>query len=228
VDYVFQFDFIWQSRDELLRGALLTLQLSAETMLFGLLLGVAGAWAKTSRVRLLRGIVQFYVELIRNTPFLVQLLLIYLGLPRLGLRFSPNGAALLAMVVNLGAYATEIVRAGIEAVPHGQIEAGRALGLRPWPIFRHIVIMPALQIVFPALASQFILVVLGSSVISTISAEELTAIANNLQSQSFRPFEIYFVVGGIYIGMALGFQAIFFLLQHALFPSAPAPEDVPI
>ena len=158
----------------------------------------------------------------------MQLLLIYLGLPRIGLRFSPNGAALLAMVVNLGAYATEIVRAGIEAVPRGQIEAGRALGLRPWPIFRCIVIMPALQTVFPALTSQFILVVLGSSVISTISAEELTAIANNLQSQSFRPFEIYFTVGGIYIGMALGFQAIFSVLQRALFPSAPAAEDLPI
>ena len=228
MDYVFQFDFIWQSRGELLRGALLTLRLSAETMLFGLLLGVLGAWAKTSRRRFLRGIVQAYVELIRNTPFLVQLLLIYLGLPRLGLRFSPDGAALLAMVVNLGAYATEIVRAGIEAVPRGQIEAGRALGLQPWLIFRHIVIIPALQTVFPALSSQFILVVLGSSVISTISAEELTAIANNLQSQSFRPFEIYFVVGGIYIAMALGFQAIFAVVQRALFPSAPAPEEVPI
>jgi polar amino acid transport system permease protein len=228
VDYVFQWDFIWQSRGELLRGALLTLRLSAETMFFGLLLGVLGAWAKTSPIRVLRLVVQFYVELIRNTPFLVQLLLIYLGLPRIGLRFSPDGAALLAMVVNLGAYATEIVRAGIEAVPRGQVEAGRALGLRPWPIFRCIVIMPALQTVFPALASQFILVVLGSSVISTISAEELTAIANNLQSQSFRPFEIYFVVGGIYVGMALGFQAIFSVVQRVLFPSAPAAEDVPI
>jgi polar amino acid transport system permease protein len=228
VDYVFQWDFIWQSRGELLRGALLTLRLSAETMFFGLLLGVLGAWAKTSPIRVLRLVVQFYVELIRNTPFLVQLLLIYLGLPRIGLRFSPDGAALLAMVVNLGAYATEIVRAGIEAVPRGQVEAGRALGLRPWPIFRCIVIMPALQTVFPALASQFILVVLGSSVISTISAEELTAIANNLQSQSFRPFEIYFVVGGIYVGMALGFQAIFSVVQRVLVPSAPAAEDVPI
>ncbi len=222
MDYVFHFDVIWQSRDELLHGTLLTLRLSAETMLLGLLLGVVGAWAKTSSHRLLRGIVQGYVELIRNTPFLVQLLLIYLGLPRLGVRFSPDNAALLAMVVNLGAYATEIVRAGIEAVPHGQIEAGRALGLRPLRIFRHVVLMPALQTVFPALSSQFILVVLGSSVISTISAEELTAVANNLQSQSFRPFEIYFAVGGIYIALALGFEAIFTLIQRALFPTASA------
>ncbi len=228
MNYVFHFDFIWQSRDELLRGALLTLQLSAETMLFGLLLGIFGAWAKTSRHKAMRGIVQVYIEAIRNTPFLVQLFLIYLGLPRLGLRFTPDGAALLAMVVNLGAYATEIVRAGIEAVPRGQIEAGRALGLRPWPIFRCIIIVPALQTVFPALASQFILLVLGSSVISTISAEELTAVANNLQSQSFRPFEVYFVVGGIYLAMSLGFQAIFAGIERVAFPAAPAAEDTPI
>jgi polar amino acid transport system permease protein len=219
VDYVFQFDVIWQSRDELLRGTLLTLRLSGETMVFGLILGIFGAWAKTSRRPILRGIVHGYVELIRNTPFLVQLLLIYLGLPRIGLRFSPNDAALVAMVVNLGAYATEIVRAGIEAVPRGQIEAGRALGLHPLQIFRHIVVIPALQIVFPALSSQFILVVLGSSVISTISAEELTAIANNLQSQDFRPFEIYAAVGAIYIAMALGFEAIFSIISHFLFPA---------
>ncbi|HEX5327047.1 MAG TPA: ABC transporter permease subunit, partial [Acetobacteraceae bacterium] len=136
--YVFHFGFIWDNREALLRGTLLTLQLSAETMLLGLLLGILGAWAKTSRHKLMRGIVQIYIEAIRNTPFLVQLLLIYLGLPKLGLRLTPDGAALLAMVVNLGAYATEIVRAGIEAVPRGQIEAGRALGLRPWPIFRRI------------------------------------------------------------------------------------------
>jgi polar amino acid transport system permease protein len=226
VDYVFHFDVVWQSRDQLLRGALLTLRLSAETMLLGLLLGVIGAAAKTSRLRTLRRVVQAYVELIRNTPFLVQLFLIYLGLPRLGLRLAPDSAALVAMVVNLGAYATEIVRAGIEAVPRGQIEAGRALGLRQWAIFRNIILVPALQIVFPALASQFILVVLGSSVISTISAEELTAIANNLQAQNFRPFEIYIAVGAIYLAMALGFQAIFAVVQRVSFPTTPAAKDI--
>jgi polar amino acid transport system permease protein len=228
VNYVFHFGFIWESRFELLRGAMLTLQLSAETMLLGLLLGILGAWAKTSRHSALRGIVQVYIETVRNTPFLVQLLLIYLGLPRLGLLFAPDEAALLAMVVNLGAYATEIVRAGIESVPRGQIEAGRALGLRPWPIFRCIILVPALQAVFPALTSQFILVVLGSSVISTISAEELTAIANNLQAQSFRPFEIYFAVGAIYLAIVLGFQAVFACIQRVAFPAMPAADDTPI
>ena len=225
--YVLQFDVVWANAGALLRGAALTLRLSAETMLLGLLVGVLGAWAKTSGGRALRATVQAYIEVIRNTPFLVQLLLIYLGLPRLGLRFTPDQAALVAMTVNLGAYATEIVRAGIEAVPHGQIEAGRALGLRPLQVFRLIVLRPALQIVFPALSSQFILVVLGSSVISTISAEELTAVANNIQSQNFRPFEIYFAVGAIYIAMALGFEALFAAVRRWLLGVQPGHGAVP-
>src|SRR5262245_55418802 len=149
-------------------------------MVLGLAVGILCAVAKTSASRAVRGLTQGYVEAIRNTPFLVQLLLIYLGLPALGLRLTPDQAALLAMVVNLGAYATEIVRAGIEAVPHGQIEAGRALGLRPRHIFRFIILMPALRTVFPALGSQFILIMLASSVVSVISAEALPAVADTL------------------------------------------------
>ena len=223
-----EFSTVWAAFDQLLAGAGLTLRLTAEAICLGMIVAIACAWVKTGGPRWLRPPVTCYIEAIRNTPFLLQLYFLFFGLPSIGIRLAPNDAALLTMVVNLGAYAAEIVRAGIEAIQIGQIEAGRALGLRPWLIFRHIVIIPALQTVFPALSSQFILVVLGSSVISTISAEELTAIANNLQSQSFRPFEIYFVVGGIYIAMALGFQAIFAVVQRALFPSAPAPEEVPI
>ena len=227
MDYVLQFGVVWQNAGDLAWGAWLTLRLSAETMVFGLVIGVAGAWAKTSGGRVSRAAVQGYVELIRNTPFLVQLLLVFLGLPRLGLRFSPDTAALVAMTINLGAYATEIVRAGIEAVPHGQIEAGRALGLRPLQVFRRIVLPPALQTVFPALSSQFILVVLGSSVISTISAEELTAVANNIQSQNFRPFEMYTAVAAIYVAIALGFEAVFTLLRRTLLPSQPVRWSPP-
>jgi polar amino acid transport system permease protein len=222
MDYVFHFGVVWQNLDLLLFGAWLTIRLSAMTMVLGLIIGILGGWAKTSRVRVLRPAVQIYVELIRNTPFLVQLFLIYLGLPALGIRLAPDTAALLAMTLNLGAYATEIVRAGIEAVPRGQIEAGRALGLKSWQTFRLVVLVPALQAVLPALSSQFVLVVLGSSVVSAISAEELTAVAGNLQSRTFRPFETYLVVGAIYLGLVLGFQALFAALERRLFPHREA------
>jgi polar amino acid transport system permease protein len=217
VTYVFQFGAVWQEFGTLLLGAWLTVRLSAITMVLGLGVGVLGALGKDSRHRWLRRLVQGYVEAIRNTPFLVQLLLVYLGLPSLGLRLTPEQAALLAMVVNLGAYATEIVRAGIEAVPRGQIEAGRALGLRPHQVFRLVVLVPALRTVFPALASQFILVMLASSVVSVISAEELTAVTDTIVARNFRSFEFYFVITGIYLGLTLVFQAVFGLIERALF-----------
>ena len=217
MNYVFQFGPVWRDFDQLLFGAWLTIRLSAGAMCLGLLIAIPAALAKTSRYKLLRGIVLTYVETIRNTPFLIQLFMIFLGLPTLGIRLTPTQAALTAMVINLGAYATEIVRAGIEAVPRGQIEAGKALGLRPWQVFRFIVLMPALKTVFPALGSQFILVMLGSSVVSAISAEELSAIAAIIQSRNFRSFEVYLVVAGLYLTLSLGFEAAFGAIYRVMF-----------
>ena len=217
MNYVFQFGTVWRELDLLFAGAWLTIKLSAGAMFFGLIVGVACAQAKKSRWPVLRGIVQAYVEAIRNTPFLVQLLLIYLGLPSIGVRLAPADAALLAMVVNVGAYATEIVRAGIESVPRQHIEAGRALGLKTWQIVRFIVLIPALRAVFPALGSQFILIMLASSVVSVISAEELTAVTDMIVARNFRSFEFYLVATGMYLVMAFGFQSIFALIDRWLF-----------
>jgi polar amino acid transport system permease protein len=217
VNYVFQFGAVAREFDLLLAGAWLTIRLSAGAMLLGLLVGIAGAVAKNSRWPALRALVRAYVEAIRNTPFLVQLLLVYLGLPSLGIRLLPSEAALLAMVVNVGAYATEIVRAGIESVPREHVEAGRALGLKRWQIFRFIVLVPALRAVFPALASQFILIMLASSVVSVISAEELTAVTDMIVARNFRSLEFYLTATAMYLLMAFGFQAIFALIDRWLF-----------
>ncbi len=157
----------------------------------------------------MRWLIQAYIELIRNTPFLVQLFFFFFALPAIGLRWSPYTAALTAMVVNLGAYATEIIRAGIESIPKGQIEAGLALSLKPHQVFRLIILKPALRAIFPALSSQFILLMLSSAVVSVISADDLTSVAANLQSQTFRSFEIYIVVTLIYLSLALLFSALF-------------------
>jgi polar amino acid transport system permease protein len=129
------------------------------------------------------------------------------ALPSIGLRWSPYTAALTAMVVNLGAYAAEIVRAGIESIPKGQIEAGRALNLTPAEILRFVILKPALKAIDSALTSQFILLMLSSAVVSVISADDLTSVAANLQSQIFRSFEIYLVVAVIYIVLTLLFSA---------------------
>ena len=220
--YVFQFGVVLDNLPLLLHGALLTIRLSALAMLFGLGVGIIGAAISTSGPRWARFIVRAYVEVIRNTPFLVQLFIIYFSLPALGLRLRADQAALLGMTINLGAYATEIVRSGIEAIPFGQIEAARALGLRRLPIFRFIVLRPALRIVYPALVSQFILLMLGSSVVSSISAVDLTAITNTLQSTTFRSFEFYFAATLIYLVMALGFRLLLDALGWLLLTRRPA------
>jgi polar amino acid transport system permease protein len=217
VSYVFQFGVVAENWTELAQGAWLTVQLSAAAALLGLLLSIGGAFARASGPRALRALVAAYVEVIRNTPFLIQLFFLYFSLPALGLRLDATAAALLGMVLNFGGYGTEIVRAGIEAVPKGQIEAGRALGLSGWRIGRHIVLFPALRAVFPALASQIVLLLLGSSIVAVISAEELTAIANSLQSRTFRAFEIYFAVTAIYLVLAVAARALLGLLHRALF-----------
>jgi polar amino acid transport system permease protein len=209
MNYTFQFGDVFAAWPLLLKGTLNTLQLSLLAMLFGLVLAIFCAWGKTAGPRPLRLLINAYIELIRNTPFLVQLFFFFFALPALGLRWSAYTAALIAMVINLGAYATEIIRAGIESIPKGQIEAGLALNLKRHEIFRFVILKPALRAVYPALTSQFILLMLSSAVVSAISAEDLTSVAANLQSQTFRSFEIYIVVAGIYLLMALSFSALF-------------------
>jgi polar amino acid transport system permease protein len=217
VNYAFHFNVVLDHLPELLDGAWLTIRLSAMAMAIGLALAVLCAYGKTAGPRPVRWLIAAYVELIRNTPFLVQIFIIYFSLPTLGIRFDANQAALIAMVVNVAAYASEIVRAGIDAVPQGQVEAARALGLTRLQIFRLVVIFPALKTVFPALASQFILLMLGSSVVSAISAVELTAVTNSLQSTTFRSFEFYFFATGLYLVMALGFRAALGLVYWSVF-----------
>ena len=207
--YTFQFGPVLDRLPELLAGAALTIRLSALAMVFGLLIGAACAVATVYGARPLRWAATAYVEFIRNTPFLIQLYFVFFALPQFGLRMSSNTAALLAMVINLGAYSTEIVRAGVEAVPRGQIEAGRALGLTPFQIVRFLVLFPALRAVYPALTSQFVLAILGSSIVSAIAAEELTATANTINAQTFRSFEVYGVVTALYIAIVFGFRAAF-------------------
>lgn len=215
--YEFNFAPVIAGLDQLLIGAWLTIQLSCAAMLLGLIVSVFCAWGKTSGIAPLRWVIDAYIEIIRNTPFLVQIFFIFFGLPSLGLRLTPDSAALLALVVNFGAYGTEIIRAGIESIHKGQVEAGTALGLSRLQIFRYIIMKPALRTVYPALTSQFIYLMLTSSVVSAISADDLAAAGNNLQSATFASFEVYIVVTLIYLVMSVGFSTIFAMIEKAAF-----------
>lgn len=217
MNYRFNFRDVFAQTEFLLDGLLLTLQLSFATMAFGLVIGVACAALRLYGPRAARAAVATYVEVIRNTPLLVQLFLVFFGLPSLGIRLDATTASLIALAVNLGAYATEIVRAGLEAIPRAQVEAGVSLGLSPLQVFRHVVLMPALKIMYPALASQFILLMLATSVVSQISAPDLFHTASIIQSRTFRDFEVYIVVAALYLALALAFRLAFSGLYQLAF-----------
>lgn len=190
----------------LLKGMLWTLGLTAVSATTGLVVGVACAWARTQGPQALRWGVGVYVELIRNTPFIVQLFFIFFGLPAMGLRLSPELASVIAMVINLGAYAAEIVRAGVQATPRGQVEAAISLALTPAQTFVRVVLPPALRRVWPALVSQIIIVMLGSAVCGQISTEELSYAANLIQSRNFRAFEAFIIATVLYLSLSIAIR----------------------
>jgi polar amino acid transport system permease protein len=192
----------------LLKGVAWTLGLTVISAVIGVAVGTACAWVRSQGPAWLKAIVGTYVELIRNTPFIVQLFFIFFGLPAAGFRLSPEVASIIAMVVNLGAYATEIIRAGIEATPRGQVEAALSLALTRAQIFVRVVLPPALRKVWPALVSQIIIVMLGSAVCGQISTEELSYAANLIQSRNFRAFEAFIIATAIYLVLSVGVRRL--------------------
>ena len=215
--YSFDFGVLLPHWEQFAHGCLLTLRLSAISILIGLAVGLATVLSKRSSNPALRWLAQSYIELIRNTPFLVQVLFIFFALPSLGISFTPNTAAVLALSLNLGAFSAEIIRTGIESVPRGQFEAGDALGLGRFQTFRHIVLKPALRIIYPSLSGQFVMLLLTTSIVSSISAEELTSVAQNIDSATFRSFEVYIVAAALYLAMSMLFATAFKAIHRAFF-----------
>ncbi|MGV1756235.1 amino acid ABC transporter permease [Rhizobium sp. A22-96] len=216
----YHFDFGWLAEyyPVLIKGVLVTLELTLIGAVLGIILGIACAWVRALGPGWLKPLVATYVELIRNTPFLIQLFFIFFGLPGIGVQMNEMTAANLAMVINLGAYSCEIIRAGIQATPRGQFEAGASLAMTPFETFRHVVLVPSLQRIWPALSSQVVIVMLGSSVVSQIAAEDLTFAANFIQSRSFRAFEAYFVSTAIYLALAILLRQALAAVGALIFP----------
>lgn len=200
-----QFDFmaVLAEWPLLLKGLAWTLGLTAVATPLGLVIATLAAWSRASGPAWLRRVLGIYVELLRNTPFIVQLFFIFFGLPAAGVKLSPELASVIAMTLNLGAYGCEILRAGIQATPRGQWEAAQSLALSPLQTFTRVVLPPAFQRVWPALTSQIIIVMLGSAVCGQISTEELSYAANLIQSRNFRAFEAFIVATLVYLALAM-------------------------
>ena len=211
------FPALWPYWPELLAGLWVTLQLTVLATVGGVGLGILGAALRSGKASWASRLWGLYVEIIRNTPFVVQLFFIVFGLPNLGLKLTAGEAALLAMLINLGAYSTEIIRAGIQVTPKGQWEAGRVLGLTRTQTFLRVVLPPSLQRIYPALVSQCIIVMLGSSVVSQVSYEELTFAANLIQSRTFLSFEVYLVTTLIYLLLSIAMRQVLLALGRKWF-----------
>jgi polar amino acid transport system permease protein len=217
MDYQLDFTGILPYYKDILNGILLTIEITAATTILGVVAGTIGAACRVGKNRFLQNLIGGFVEVIRNTPFIVQLFFIFFGLPALGIKLTALEAGMIAMVVNLGAYSTEIIRAGVEATSKGQWEAGKTLGLRWSQIFIHIVLPQALSKVSPALISQCIIVMLGSAVLSQISVEELTFTANFIQSRTFLSFESYFIITLVYLVLSILLRYILTFVSKKFF-----------
>ena len=202
MNYKFDFGPVIDGLPDLLWGCLGTLGLALAGMVLALVIGIGGVVLRDSPYRGLRWLVISFVELIRNTPFLVQIYFIFFALPLAGIRLDPTPTAIIALGVNGGAYAIEIIRGGVQSISKGQIEAGLALGLHKGQVFRLVVLKPALRAIFPSLTSQFILLMLTTSIASAISAYELTSVAQTIENNTFRSFEVYGVVTLLYLAMS--------------------------
>lgn len=224
MNYRLQFGAVFQRMDMIWDRVITTCILALASILAGFLIGVICAWARLEGSRPASALAAVYVEFIRNTPFLAQLFLVAFGLPQflqmLGIfvRPTPFFLATVALSLNLGAYLCEIVRAGLESIHKSQIEAAAGLALRPHQIFLRVKLPQALDRVYPALTGQFILHILGTSLVSSIAVQELTSMAGRIQAETFRTFETYFLVAVIYFGLAYLLRLILVTIALYLWP----------
>ncbi|AWR87138.1 amino acid ABC transporter permease [Meiothermus taiwanensis] len=198
------FGLIRESLPFLLQGAWVTLRITALSLLFGILLGTLVALARMSPIRWLSGLTLGYIELLRGTPLLVQIFLIFFGIPQLTQQqINEFVAGVIAFSINSSAYVAEILRAGIQSIPKGQREAALSLGFSPTQTLRYIILPQAFTRVIPPLVNEGITLLKNSSLLSAIAVVELTRAGQLISARTFKPFEMYLAVSLIYLVMTL-------------------------
>jgi polar amino acid transport system permease protein len=213
--YKLNFAVLTEYWPALLAGLQMTVKVSVLSILFGTVMGVAGALAKTSRFRVLRVLAFTYVEWIRNTPLLIQILFIYFGL---GVFFSlsPMVASVFALSFFSGAYITEIIRAGIQSIHKGQREAALSLGMTEGQVMFLVVLPQAVRRILPPLAGQFITLIKDSSLISVIAVSDLTYVAKNIVTTTFRAFEVWLAIAAFYFVLSFALSCSVRSLENRL------------
>ena len=217
MNYELDFTPVIDGLPNLLLACLGTFTLALSGMALATVIGIVGVALRDSRFKPVRWLIIAFVEIIRNTPFLVQIFFIYFALPFIGLRLDPTPTAIIALGINGGAYAIEIIRGGVQSISKGQMEAGLALGLHKAQVFRLIILKPALRAIYPSLTSQFVLLTLTTSIASAISAYELTSVSQQIESESFRSFEIYFTITSFYLVISWTMMRLFSFFSSRYF-----------
>jgi polar amino acid transport system permease protein len=212
------YSFLTQHIPILRDGLWMTIVLSFSSISLGFVVGTVLAVARRSSYRALRFLTAAYVEIIRNTPLLIQVFLTFFGLSMIGPRLPAALVAIIALTINTAAYTSEIVRAGFDSIKPGQWEAGDSLGLSRAQVYWHVALQPAVERVYPSLCSQFVLLMLASSITSQISVEELTGVANYLQATSYRPFETYTITALLYLALSLALRGLLWGVGQVIFP----------
>jgi octopine/nopaline transport system permease protein len=226
--------FMVDTMSQLMRGVPLTLQLSATSVCLGFILALALALALETRRRSIVWPIRGYIATFRGTPLLVQIFLIYYGLgqfrPTLqalgvwGFFRAPFWCAILALTLNTAAYGTEIIRGGLQSVPHGQIEAARACGMSRFLAYRRVILPIALRQALPSYGNEIILMIKGTSLTSIITLLEITGIAEQIISQTYRAVEVFVCAGAIYLAMNYLVAQLVAILEHRLSPHLRAPD----
>ena len=213
----FDFALIVESIPFLLRGAVYTVEVSLLAISFGLVLGWLLGLAAVSGLRWLRAITWAYVQFIRGTPLLVQIFLIYFGLPAIGLNLSAYWSGVIALGLNSGGFQAEIVRAGIESVDRGQTEAARSIGMSWLQTLVFILVPQTVRRVIPPLTNELITLVKSSSLLSAIAALELTHAGQLIIARTFAPFEIYAAVALLYLVLVSVLSRVSAVLERHVF-----------
>lgn len=192
------FDFLPKYYTTYIDATITTLKVSLIALLIGLLLGIVICLAKISTIKVLNVLATIYVEVIRNTPILVQIMIIYFALPEVGISFTPFMSAIIALSINSGAYVSEIFRSGILAIDKGQMEAGRSLGLSYFQTMKFIILPQALKNSLPALGNEFISLVKESSIVYFVGVADIMFAANTVKNATYETFGPYLIAAAIY------------------------------
>lgn len=217
MQYTFQFGPLWTYLPQFLHGLALTMLLSAVGIFGGVALGIGIAVLSTLPSMLLRVLTRCYVEAMRNTPLLVQIFVVFFGLPSLGIRLSPLTSVMIALVANNAGYIAEIVRAGIQSTHRSQIEAAESLGMTLPQTLRFVVLPPALEKVLTPIVSQCVLLMLSTSLVSAIGVEDLTGAGMLASAETFRTMEVYLVIALVYVALNFAVRAMLSGLGLILF-----------